>query len=121
MVSRIVSWAQKAAAIVFLIRRERRGLLATQDAVASNLEYNAEASRRYHDNGSIQTTMEMVDIDAWKTHGRELHVISKVDPQLWTDLSGAYQSLALTKSRGAVPLTPQHLQDLANRLREQKL
>ena len=107
--------------LVLTYRREKRGVEATQEVIAANLEYNAEASRYYHVNGSIHATMKMLDLSPWDAHHRELFILARRNPELWRELTATYQGLKVTQAKGAAPTHPDLLMELATRLRDAKL
>lgn len=106
---------------MLLVRDKRREVLALQDVVARNLEYNADIVARYPRHTSIQSVMAELDLTPWEQARERLHVLSRRDHALWDDLSTTYGNLARTKARGSDPASADLLLSLAERLRASRL
>lgn len=105
---------------VFLIRDRKRQIHAGAAAVATELDFNADAAALYEAGGrDIASTRNEFAFSAWDEQQTTIHALHKAkDKTLWHEVAAAYADLRRTHARGAEPPSRQGLSELAQRLRE---
>jgi len=117
----VVGWFLRVPVLgryLFLLQKSRRDLAASVALVADELDFIAESVSHYESGGtSMESVKDATTLDVWGSHRAALHAITRVDRELWDQLSSAMADLQRTKVRGALPPSSESLSSLAERLR----
>lgn len=115
-------WIKRMWDMLRELRTHEQQILSVRDLTAQELRENAIIVARYFDTSwSIQNVQETLRLDRWNQHATEWAALRRRHPQLWKDVSDAYAALQRTASHGAVPPSPQGLNDLADSVEQADL